>query len=267
MASECKVFFAHNLPELFYQKKTISALSVIGACTHLGHLPEKSISTTMIPELTNIEKHERFIEFGPGVTLGKIMERGEHHIPHVMYSALKTISNPFVRNIATIGGNICAGPQRLTLFSPLLALDAKLEVKSPSETKYISLQNFTEIEDGFVLTKIRVPLLQWDIEFYSRLGPASQITEDSGGFTFLMSSEKGIVTNIRIAFAGTITFRCVALENRLLGLRLPLKASEIDIYLDDAEAQLTHAEEGKTQNKLLHYQFMNLMRTALEQLT
>ncbi|MBD5410212.1 MAG: hypothetical protein HDR53_03935 [Treponema sp.] len=267
MAGECKVFFARNLQELFYQKKTISGLSIVGACTHISHLPEKSISSTLIPELTNIEKHERFIEFGPGVTLGRVLGIGEHHIPQVIYNALKTISNPFVRNCATIGGNICAGPQRLTLFSPLLALDAKLELKSPFETHYISLQNFTEIEKDFVLTKIRVPLSHWDIELYSRLGPASQITEDSGGFTFLMSFEKGVITNIRIAFAGSITFRCTALENRLLGLRLPINTKEIDIYLNEAESQFIYAEEGRTQNKLLRSQFKNLMRTSLEQLT
>lgn len=82
-----------------------------------------------------------------------------------------------------------------------------------------------------------------------------------------MSSEKGIITNIRIAFAGIITFRCTALENRLLGLRLPINASEIAIYLKEAESQFIHAEEGKTPNKLLRQQFMNLMRTSLEQLT
>ena len=37
--TERKVFFARNIQELFYQKKTISALQVIGACTHLEHLP------------------------------------------------------------------------------------------------------------------------------------------------------------------------------------------------------------------------------------
>ena len=61
MAGECKVFFARNLQELFYQKKTISGLSIVGACTHISHLPEKSISSTLIPEITNIEKQERFI--------------------------------------------------------------------------------------------------------------------------------------------------------------------------------------------------------------
>lgn len=265
--TERKVFFARNIQELFYQKKTISALQVIGACTHLEHLPEKSISTTLIPELRQIHKHERFIEFGPGVTLAEIMALGERHIPSILYQAVCGIANPFVRNIATIGGNICAGPQRLSLFAPLLALDTLLELRSPSETSYISLQNFKSIPKDFVLTNIRIPLNDWDVSIYNRLGPSNKITENSAGFAFLADSEKNIITNIRIAFSGPITFRCIAIENKLLGLRLPLNEKMTAQYSEEAVAVFDETAEKKSYPPILRQQFQNLIRYAFEQLT
>lgn len=265
--NERKVFFARNLQELFYQKRTISALEVIGACTYLETLPEKSISTTSIPELKQITKHERYIEFGPGVTLAEILEIGQNHIPLVFYEALSKISNPFVRNIATIGGNICAKDRRLSLFAPLLALNAQLELKSQSETTYISLQKFKSIPQKFVLTNIRIPLNDWNVYIYERLGPDNKITENSAGFVFLANSEKGIISNIRIAFSGSLTFRCVPLENRLLGMRLPLYYKDIENYVQDATQFFDELAENKTVPQILRVQFEKLMRYSLEQLT
>lgn len=263
---ECKVFFARNIQEFFYQKKTISALKVIGACTQLEHLPEKSISTTLIPELKQINKHERFIEFGPGVTLSEILALGERHIPTVLYQALAEIANPFVRNIATIGGNICAGPQRYSLFAPLLALDTQLELRSPSETSYVLLQNFKMIPKDFVLTGIRIPLNDWDVAIYTRLGPAHTITQNSAGFVFLADTEKNIITNIKIAFSGIITFRCVPLENKLLGIRLPLNSKMIEQYVTEATGLFDEAAGKIRYPAILRRQFQNVIKHAFEQL-
>lgn len=264
--TECTVFFARNIQEFFYQKKTISALQVIGACTQLEHLPEKSISTTLIPELKQIHKHERFIEFGPGVTLAEILALGERHIPSVLYHALEEIANPFVRNAATIGGNICAGPERHSLFAPLLALDTQLELRSPSETSYISLQNFKLIPKEFVLTGIRIPLNDWDVAIYTRLGPAHTITRNSAGFVFLADTEKNIITNIKIAFSGVITFRCIPLENKLLGLRLPLTPRMIEQYVAEAAALFDEAAGKTVYPAVLRRQFQNVINRAFDQL-
>lgn len=265
--NEYKVFLARNIQELFYQTKTISALSVIGACTQLKHLPEKSISTTLIPELKQITKHERFIEFGPGVTLSEILNLGSRHIPIILFKALETIANPFIRNIATIGGNICSEPLRQTLFAPLLALDTQLEIKSPSETTYIPLLNFKSIPKDFILTNIRIPLNDWDVSVFNRVGPDYQITQNSASFAFLADSEKGTISSIKIAFSGLITFRCITLENKLLGLRLPLNFKDIPAYVQEASLIFDEAAEKKQYHPILRKQFQNLVRNSLEQLT
>lgn len=264
---ESNIFYARNLAELFYQMKTIANLTITGSCTARKELPEKMISTTLIQEFNHIGKHERYIEFGPATTLAEIQALGERNLPSILLEAIETVATPFVRNIATIGGNIMDPDNKNTLYAPLLALESVLEFKSPTDVKYISLQNFTEIPAGHVLTNIRVPLNDWDVCIFKRLGPENRITENSASFSFLTDSEKSIITSIKIAFSGKITFRCVNLENRMLGLRLPLKSKEIEGYLEEAEQEFLKAAENKEYNPILLRQFLNLARYSFEQLT
>lgn len=264
---ESKFFFARNEQDLFFQKKTIQGLQVIGGCTYLKHLPEKSISTTLISELKQITKHERYIEVGPGVTLSELEELGERHLPKVLYEAIKETANPFVRNMATIGGNICAKGQKLSLFAPLLALNAQVELKSQTESKIFSFQNYTEVPENRILTTIRIPLNDWDVALYFRLGPNNKLSELSAGFVFLAASEKSAISSISIAFAGPFAFRCTSLENRLLGRRLPLEFKELSTYIQEAEAIFNIAADEKEYKPILKTQFLNLVRYSLEQLT
>ncbi|MBQ5997989.1 MAG: FAD binding domain-containing protein [Treponema sp.] len=261
------IFYARNLSELFYQLKTIANLKIVGSCTAISELPEKIISTTLIREFNHIEKHERYIEFGPATTLAEIQALGERHLPKILLDAIGTIANPFVRNIATIGGNIMDPEQKNTLYAPLMAMDTILEFKSPSESKYITIQNYSKIPENHVLTNIRVPLNEWDICIFKRLGPSHTITENSASFAFLVDSEKGIITNLRIAYSGKITFRCISLENHMLGLRLPLKSKEIPNYLDEAENEFNSAAKQAKFNPVLKQQFLNLVRYSFDQLT
>ena len=265
--TEAKFFFARNEQELFYQKKTIAGLQVIGGCTYLEHLPQKSISTTLIPRFREISKHERYIEIGPGVTLSELKEIGERHIPKILHDAITQVANPFVRNIATIGGNICAKEQKLGLFAPLLALDAQVELKSQSETKFVSFQNFNEVPEDRILTTIRIPLDDWDVCLYFRLGPKNRITARSAGFAFLATSEKSTISALRIAFAGPFAFRCVSLENRLLGRKLPLDYNEIEGLIKEATETFDAIAGKKNYAAILKRQFQNLVRYSFEQLT
>ena len=129
------ILFAKNISELFFQLKSNKELTVVGGCTHLDQLPEKSISTYGIQELNHITRHERFLEIGPGTSLAQILAIGQTHLPLVLYDSILSIANPIIRNMATIGGNICIEGHKHTLFAPLIALDTKLELQSPTDTK------------------------------------------------------------------------------------------------------------------------------------
>ena len=265
--SDHTFFFAKTISELFYQLTSVSALEVVGGCTSLERMPQKAISVHGISDLASITMHERYIDCGPAVTLSDILSLASARVPEALTESVKSIANPFVRNIATLGGNICAKGIRRTLYAPLLALDARLELKSSLDSVYVPLLNFTGIPHGSILSNIRIPLGDWDVTVFRRLGADRTITETSASFAFLADNEKNMITNIKLAFSGAVTFRCIELENRLIGTRLPLATKDISLFTDTAALQFDEAAKDVPYNPILRTQFVNLTRYSLEQLT
>lgn len=262
-------FYAKNLDDIFYQLKNISDLNIVGGCTTFveKELPEKNLSIRGIEELNQIDKHERYIDLGAGVQLSAIEDLGEANLPKIFYEAITTIANKNVRNIATIGGNICAKGFYHTLYAPLLALDARLEVTDGENTSFQPIMRFDSISSGSLLSKVRLPLEQWEVAVFRRLGPSQSISELSAGFAFLANSQKNQISDLRIAFAGSMKFRDIELENKLIGAHLPLSATAISNFMLEAEDFFNEAAKGKKLNPILKHQFWNLTKYSLEQLT
>ena len=261
------ILFAKNISELFFQFKSNKELTVVGGCTQIDELPEKSISTHGIAELSQITRHERFLDAGPGATLAQILSIGQNHLPSVLYEAILSVANPIIRNMATIGGNICTEGHKRTLFAPLLALDTKLELKSPTETRMETLQNFKKVPDGFILSNIRIPLLFPEVSIFRRIGPEHTITQHSASFVFLGDTENNSLIDVRLAFAGPFVFRSRTLENQIIGHRLPLTKKDVDEIQLIVENEFQKASTDQMISDVVRQQFLNLTRYSLEQLT
>lgn len=271
MQSSKSFYFARNIPEIFQQINSISGLSVLGGCTTFSlrgkNFPDKNLCIRNIAELKTLEKKERFLEIGSEATLAEIESLGKNNLPATIFEAVKSVANPFIKNLATIGGNICARDFYYTLYAPLLALDATLEFMSEQETSTMSMYKFIRIPENSILTKIRVPFYDWSIAIFKRIGPDSTINENSASFVFLADSNKSQISNLRIAFAGIFRFRDAELENKLIGAHLPLSSNTISEFILDAEEKFNKAAKKANANPILEKQFWNLLKYSLEQLT
>lgn len=272
-----RTFFASTLTEVLNHLKNIPNLQVLSGCTlckqHLNNskiqLPPSCIFVSNIAELQEIHRTERFIDFGSAVTLNQILDLGKTRVPTFFYNAVLSIASHNIGNIASLGGNICNVEHKMSLYSPLLAMDAILELKSFSEIRHVAMSKFTEIPKGFLLTKIRMPISDWHTALFFRLGPTSEMNEQSASFTFLADTSKGALEDLRIAFCGALTLRSQELEDILIGSRLPLSEKDIVFALDKA-SQLYDAELEKltiTCTSLLKDQFLNLLQYSLSMLT
>lgn len=269
------IYQVDNLSNALYYLRIIPNMQVFGSCTRLKldmqekKLPQNMLILKDVKELQLIEKHERFIDFGSQVTLTTIEELGINKLPQILYEALTSIDSPFIKNIATIGGNICTDGIKGTLYAPLLALESRIELKNANETRLIPLTKFTEVPPNFLLSKIRIPIEEWDISVFKRLGNPLKIDDTSGSFAFLAKTKKGILTEIRIAFAGFTVLRNTELENQLIGSRLPLSNKNIESILDDYREFFIQ----KTDKKALFYhpilkdQYLNLIHYCLHMLS
>lgn len=264
--NEREFYFAKSISDLLYQLKSIAGLEVAGGCTRLSPASKKIISIRKIPELAEITKHERYLDAGPAVTLSTLLSVAKKRIPLAFLDAVESVGNPFLKNLATLGGSMCAGPIRSTLYAPLIALDTKVEIKSQTTSRFVPLLNFETLPRDFIISNIRIPLNDWDISIFKRLGPANTLSDKSASFVFLCNVAKDTITNIKIAFAGVISFRASELENRLLGAHVPFLQKDMDARLLLAKKQFEKSSEGFSVNEILKIQFLNLMQMSFEQL-
>lgn len=266
MSQNKTVLIAKNLSDILYHIKSVSNLSIVGSCTQLKELPEKSVTTRNVSELCLIEKKERYIDIGAGASISKLLELGQGRIPKILYDALHSIATETIRNVATIGGNVCAKKQKHTLWAPLLALNSLVEIKTPTETKMIPISKFDVNQEKFILTKIRVPLNEFEVEQFRKIGPSKSISPLSASYVFLVDTQRDIIANIKIVYAGKVVFHSPELENKIVGSRLPLSEKLLDTLIEDAKEIFKEKEAQTGTPKILRSQFLNLLRNSLEQL-
>ena len=262
--SEQQVLLTKTLDDLFSHLDRNSTLRVLGGCTRENLIDEKSVSIRSIQEFCQIERRERFTDVGPAVTLSQMLRVDKTKIQPVIRAALKTIGTASVRNLATIGGNICAPGQKLTLWAPLVALDTRVEIKkTANDSKIIPLSHFDGLPEKAVLSKIRIPTTEWKINIFERVGPSHRITENSASFTFLCNTERGSIDNISIVFAGVIVFHSKEFENILLGTHLPIQKEDMDSFIEKASEIYDSIEGSRKAPSILKTQFLNLLRSSL----
>lgn len=267
--------FPETLESLLSGMQDVDDVKIFGGCTSSETIGKKNLHTVAVPELHVFEKHERHFEIGAAVTLNEILYSEHIKVPEVLQQAIRSIATFALRNCATIGGNICTKWHKMTLWAPLLALDAKLFFrKNTKDSKVnpepISRYETAPIPENTLLTKIRIPVDDWDYAFFTRVGPELSVTEESGSYTFLASLIRNKISSVRIAFAGptVITNHTLRLDSEMdiIGQKVPLKSSIIDEIVFNAETHLDAANSGGALNPMIKSQCLNLIRTSLEKL-
>lgn len=243
------VYYATSIQEVQTILKNVIGVSLVAGCTEIArrqtgrtlHMSANVLALAQIAELRTVGKTERYIEFGPCVTLAELLQYGRKNVPEVLHDAVSSIANPAVRSVATIGGNIAAKGQRLCAFAPLLALDAKLEIRDATEAEWVPMGRYftnTGRERSKVsefISRIRIPTESWDISVYRRLGRGGLVTDETASFAFLVKSQKNLLADIRIAYAGRFFFRKREFENLMIGRSLPFTEKDITTLMDKAQ--------------------------------
>jgi xanthine dehydrogenase FAD-binding subunit len=150
------------------------------------------------------------------------------HIP-VLGEAVEQIGGPQIRNIGTIGGNICNGVTSADSAGTLKAYDAILEMASLEGTRIVPFKDFNikpgkvNLLPGEILTGIRIPKESYEntyghfIKYAMR--KAMDIATLSCSVNVRLSKDKKKIERLRIAFgvAAPIPIRSLTAENGAAG--------------------------------------------------
>lgn len=144
----------------------------------------------------------------------------------ILSEAAGQIADPLVRNMGTIGGNLCYANPANDLPAVVRALNASMIATSKQGTRRISVDSFfidlfiTALKPGEILTGIDIPLPG------GRSGGAyRKVRKGSGGFSIagvascLSVADDGSITECRIALTavGATALRAEKAEQALLG--------------------------------------------------
>jgi CO/xanthine dehydrogenase FAD-binding subunit len=188
-------------------------------------LPPIILSLDKLEDLQRISRSERYLEIGAMVKLNQIIKLGKI-VPEVLTRCLENIAGVQLRNLATIGGNICCPERRLDVSAVMVALDAQYELRSAQTIRWISASRFsapsgpTALVPQELLTRIRVPLDQWDYSIYKKFSGAGGL--DGRAMIFIMKTQKNLLTDIRVVYKTGVILRDKNSESILIGKHLPL---------------------------------------------
>jgi len=181
------------------------------------------VFTKNIKELRILVSDDQQVFIGANITLSQLITWD--HTPEILRLALLEMASPAIRNMGTIGGNICnASPAGDTL-PPLYVLNAVVCLKSMVENREIPIREFilgpgkTALQKGELVIGIKIPIPKATHVFYKKaaMRKASAIAKVS--FAMLARKKGGKISSIAIAIGavGPTVVRLPEAEQLLLG--------------------------------------------------
>lgn len=172
-------------------------------------LPRRIISLHNLKELDFVRAQNSEIHIG---ALSRHADIADHpllktHLP-ILCEAVGLIGSWQIRNVGTIGGNICNASPAADSIPPLMALDAQLIVASKTEEKKIPLDSFftgpgeTVLENGQILKEIVIELpKQRSAGCYLKLRRRKAVDVSLAGVAFQAETESDGKTLAKVAIA------------------------------------------------------------------
>ena len=176
-----------------------------------------------VKELMGVKFEEGRVRIGALSTLSEILENRD--IPLILKYAIAEIASPAIRNLATIGGNICnASPAGDTL-PPLYVMNARVVLSSFTSEREIKIMDFikgpgsTDLKEEELLKEIIIPVEFFNIVFYRKVGTRKANSLSKVSFAGVAKLDNGIIKDIRISFGAVAPtpLRAPEIEEEIIG--------------------------------------------------
>ena len=211
----CSLVSIHGLPELDGIEEKADGEVVIRAVTSFSHIANDPIILKTMPMLGY---------------------------------AVDQVGGPQVRNIGTIGGNVCNGVTSADSASSLWALNATLELAGPGGTRMVPIREFytgpgkTVRQHNEILTAIHIARADYE-NFggcYLKYGKRNAMEIATLGCAAMvkLSADRKAIAELRLAYgvAAPTPMRCTATEQKAQGA--PISAALLDQIAANAQGEV-----------------------------
>ena len=227
-----------SLEEALQFKKTIPDAKFISGGTDLmvqiknrELRPQALISLRSIPELASI-KFNGGVSIGALATISNIIQHPElrQNYP-LLVEAAKTLGSVQIRNVATIGGNLCNCSPSADMALPLLVMEAKVRLQTAKASRDIPLNEFfvgpgeSCLASDEILTEILLEPLQQNIKttFLKKGRMKMDLAIASVAVLLKMEGEKCRKARIAAGSVAPVPLRLYKVETLLEGTTISKK--------------------------------------------
>ncbi len=207
---------------------------------------EEILFINQLSELKKVEEYEEYISIGASSIYYDLIHNPL--IPELLKQVMGEIASPAIRNMATIGGNICnASPAgdslpTLYLFDAKLVL-ASLDSENQLKERILPIEDFIlgirkiDLKAEEILTKILLPkdkVQATTYMAYKKVGARKAQAISKLQFTAVMKIENEVVTDLRVAYGsiGITVLRRKDIETRYIGMKQKELISKIPEILE-----------------------------------
>lgn len=195
------------------------------------------IGINTLNELKNITIDDEFIHIGSLCTFDDI-ENNEiikNNLTNLKMAAA-LVGGPQIRNMATIGGNICNGATSADSASSLFALDAILVIFNEDKQKEIAISDFylsagvVKLEKGDILTSIKIPKKSYEgyASKYIKFAQRNAMDIATIGVSVMLKSSDEKIIDLKLAYGVAAPTPIRAKESEKLAKGLELTKEKIE---------------------------------------
>jgi CO/xanthine dehydrogenase FAD-binding subunit len=224
-----------------------------------------------LKELQEITLQGEELSIGAACTLTELLQSSL--LPEYLKQPLVQMASPAIRNVATIGGNVCNASPAADALPMLYALDAVLCLQSEGNTEWVSVQDFvlgpgrTRLNEGQLLTQIRIPLRQGWHCFYHKAGMRRANSLSKLSFYALAEHASGRLKDVRIAFGAVAptVVRSREAEEKIISGNRPLSSEQLQSILAQYDTLLKPIDDARSNASYRREISLRLLRQYLRE--
>jgi len=193
--------------------------------------PKNIIDINDLNELKYIVDDGDWIRIGALTRLQELIDSEivREKLP-ILYEAVYHMASWQIRNMATIGGNLCNASPAADTAPPLMVLEAKLRVISIEGERTIDVREFfsgprkTVLKRNELLKEIMVPVYKDYGYSYMKLGRRNSFTLSIVSVASLVKVEDNVFSDVRIALnsIAPTPIRAFSVEKYLVGRKVAI---------------------------------------------
>lgn len=217
------------------------------------HAPcTKLLFLNNIAELKEVREDENYLCIGSGGTYLDLIQNPL--VPEILKKAMREIAAPAIRNVGTLGGNICnASPAGDTL-PVLYALEAEVVLGEAGGERILPIQDFIlgirklSIKDTEIVKQIKIPKKNFNAVYYQKVGARKSQALSKLSFAALAELKGNKVADLRIAFGSVsvTTVKVKDLEEKYIGLTIEELKEKAESIKADYEVYIKPIDDQRS---------------------